>query len=289
MMGTENRHEVIILTGPTGSGKSALAMQWAMERGGVILNADAMQMYADVRILTARPSMEDEARVPHRLYGIWQAAEVGSVTRWLEVVIHEIRRCWSEGKLPILVGGTGMYIKVLMEGISPIPDIPSDIRQEVRAMPHTSLHPTLAAVDAAMAARLKPGDTQRLARALEVIRTTGRSLADWQKEPRTPPLPEAQFNLYIHTLPRETLYERINQRVHIMVEEGAIEEVEALLRLGLPPAMPLSQAVGVPEFTAYLQNIIPLEEAITRTQQHSRNYAKRQETWMRNQFGKRIS
>lgn len=284
---TSPKNSVRILTGPTASGKSALALEWAAQENGVIINADAMQMYRDLRILTARPSVGEEAQVPHRLYGVLDAHETGSVAIWLNMAIAEIRQVWAEGKLPILVGGTGMYLKALMEGIAPVPEIPEAVREEVRGSPRGAgeLHARLAKHDAKMAARLKPGDTQRILRALEVVLATGKSLAEWQEAIPEKPLPEAEFNLHIRTLPRKELYARIDKRVHLMLEAGALDEVKALKGLNLPPSLPLMRAHGVPEFIRFLNGEMAWEDAIDKTQQNTRNYAKRQETWIRNQFG----
>lgn len=286
---TSTKRTVKILTGPTGSGKSALALEWAKE-GGVIINADAMQMYRDLRILTARPSEEEEAQVPHRLYGVLDAAETGSVALWLELAVAEIRRVWAEGKTPILVGGTGMYLRALMEGLAPVPEIPEKVRKEVRGYkgePGT-LHANLAEVDPEMASRLKPGDTQRILRALEVRMATGKSLAEWQETVPEKRLPEAEVELHIHTLPRKELYARIDRRVLLMLEEGALEEVKALKLRNLPASLPLMRAHGVPEFIRFLNNEMEWNDAIDTIQQNTRNYAKRQETWIRNQFGSKV-
>lgn len=295
--------------GPTASGKSALAMNLAQRMDGVIINADAMQMYADLRILTARPSEEEEAQTPHRLYGVLAAHEDSSVAIWLQRVVPEIRTLWQQGKQPILVGGTGMYIKALMEGLAEIPLIPDEIRIHARALGKEAL----AAHDPLMDARLKPGDTQRRLRALEVVLATGISLAEWQAKQTTPPLPEAQFACYKIDLPREEIYARIDTRLEAMVESGAIDEVRALKRtlskeqegrpVGRPSPepvssaeqkarrgdiqtgnLPLLKAHGVPEILAYLAGEMTLENAIVKAQQNTRNYAKRQMTWLRNQL-----
>ncbi len=309
--------EVITLLGPTASGKSALAMNLAQSTGGVIINADAMQMYRDLRILTARPSPEEEARVPHRLYGVLDAQEDSSVAVWLARVVPQIRALWQEGRQPILVGGTGMYIKALMQGLVEIPEIPPDIRQKARELGKEAL----AQYDPVMDTRLKPGDTQRRLRALEVVLTTGKSLAQWQEEQTLSPLPEAAFHLFKVERPREEVYARINQRFVEMMEQGALEEVEKLKhklfegtegvqeadraispRSGAPSAeqgtaaklmdrrgaqthnYPILKAHGVPELWAHLAGEMTLEAAIAQAQQHTRNYAKRQMTWLRTQL-----
>lgn len=277
--------------GPTASGKSAMAMSLAERVGGVIINADAMQMYRDLRILTARPTEEEEARIPHRLYGMLDATQDSSVALWLRLVAPIVRAVWEEGKRPILVGGTGMYIKALMEGIAEIPDISESVRQQARLMHKDALEE----LDPIMHMRLSPGDTQRRQRALEVILGTGISLAVWQDQKVQPPLPEALFKVFKVERPREELYDRIHRRFVQMVEQGALDEVAALKKkileeLGKSPNTQLSmfrpilKAHGVPELLAHLAGEISLEEAIAKAQQNTCNYAKRQMTWLRHQL-----
>lgn len=270
--------------GPTASGKSAIALAIAKHVPAVIINADAMQMVAALRVLSARPSAAEEAQAEHALYGVLPPESPTSVAVWLGLVAPILRRAWAEGKLPLLVGGTGMYIKALMEGLAEVPPIPAAVRERVRALPREALYAALEAADPAMAARLKPGDTQRLLRALEVVEATGMSLADWQAR-RTPPLfPEAEFRCYYTEMRREEVYARIDRRFEAMLEAGALAEVEALMALGLPPETPILRAHGVPELAAYLRGEMPREEAIRKGQQNTRNYAKRQMTWLRNQL-----
>ncbi|MFN9002815.1 MAG: tRNA (adenosine(37)-N6)-dimethylallyltransferase MiaA, partial [Alphaproteobacteria bacterium] len=338
--------EILILSGATASGKSALAMELAATRPCVIINADAMQMYRPLRIITVRPTPAEEAATPHALYGVLEAEESSSVARWLSLVVPTIRRVWAEGKLPLLTGGTGMYLKALMEGLAEVPEIPAEIRQRVREsrverresskihgssddpiIGSSSLHALLTEKDPIMAARLKPGDTQRILRALEVIEATGRSLDYFQRQPAALPLPEARFHLFMTELPRAEIYRRIDARFLKMVEEGAVEEVRKLVAGGrwqvanrvppltsppqaggiregaqaggisegaqavmdnhLPPATchsPLFKAHGVPELIAHLSADMTLEAAIAQAQQNTRHYAKRQGTWLRNQF-----
>ena len=276
--------QISILVGPTGSGKSARAMAMAAGCPTVIINADAMQMVDALRVITARPTKEEEASAEHALYGVLPAASPTSVAVWLKRVEPVIRDCWQQGKNPLLVGGTGMYIKALMEGLSSIPPIPVDIRDGVRALPRDTLHVRLAKEDAVMAAKLKPGDTQRLLRALEVVQATGKSLDEWQKASTIKLFPEANFECFAMEIDRALLYQRIDQRFKIMMQNGALDEVKALMALNLHPDTPILRAHGVPELMAYLGGTMTLEDAITQAQQNTRNYAKRQLTWIRNQL-----
>ncbi len=278
--------------GPTASGKTALGISLAQERGGVILNADTMQCYADLRVITARPSEEEEAQAKHRMYGIWSAETMGNAALWMDLVSEEIRRVWAEGKLPILLGGTGMYLKTLQEGISPVPDIPLDLREHIRARWQAdpdAFYAELQARDPEAAARFTARDKQRIVRAMEVLEHTGKSLSYWQSQPTQSPLPEAAFKELVVDRPREEVYARIDKRFEWMIEHGAIEEVQALVeRLGLEresstPDYPILRALGVPEIRAYLREELSREEMVALGQQKTRNYAKRQLTWIRNQ------
>jgi tRNA dimethylallyltransferase len=276
--------DILVLMGATGTGKSALARAVAKSRPTVIINADAMQLVGALRILTARPSAGEEAEAEHALYGVLPAEEGTSVARWLALVKPAIESAWNSHKLPLLVGGTGMYIKALMDGLTEIPEIPADIRERIRAMPKDMLHSVLEGKDPAMAAKLKPGDSQRLRRALEVIEATGTSIGEWQLCAATPLFPEARYHCFTLELPRAELYARLDARFRQMVEAGAVDEVRALLALDLPPGLPILRATGVPEIAAYLRGEVPLEKAIGKAQQSTRNYAKRQMTWLRNQM-----
>jgi len=276
---------LILLAGPTASGKSGLALALARAFNGVVINADSMQVYRDLRILTARPSPEDEAAAPHRLYGVLDGAEVCSAARWAGLASAAIRETWAAGRLPIVVGGTGLYLEALTEGLSPIPDIPEAIRLEARAklarLGNAAFHADLGARDPETAARLDPSNSQRLARAWEVLEATGRSITFWQAQPPDPP-PLAAHRLSLVLDPdRETLRARIDARFSAMVATGALEEVAALLARALPPDRPVMKAVGVPELAAHLRGETDLDTAITLAQAASRQYAKRQRTWLR--------
>lgn len=280
--------KILVIIGPTASGKSGAALNAAKARNGVVINADAMQLYAELRVLTARPTPEEEATVPHALYGVLPAAEPASAGKWVTLAQATIERAWAQGQLPILVGGTGLYLKRLMEGIAPVPDIPEPVRERVRgwqaAEGTQALHTALLARDAAMGARLKPNDTRRVMRALEVLEGTGRSLAEWQAEPVVPLYQAERFEMCHMELPRDELYRRCDARFLAMMAQGALEEVEQLLTLGLPPHTPLLGAVGVPELAGHLRGQWSRDVAVGKAQQATRNYAKRQLTWLRHQL-----
>ena len=278
------RNEVMILTGPTASGKSARAVQYALARGGVVINADSMQLYRNAPILTAQPSAAEIAAVPHRLYGMLDVSESGSVAHWLALACTEIRATWEKQLLPIVTGGTGMYLQALMQGLSPVPEISEAIRAEVRAIAAPELYPLLCAEDPEIAAQLRPTDQQRMGRALEVIRATGRSLLAWQKGAPQPPLPEASFTVEVLQIERAVLYERINRRTEALVAGGGLQEAAALHTRNLPRSLPLMRAVGVKELLDHLDGSCTLEEAIAQIQTNTRRYAKRQLTWIRHHY-----
>lgn len=284
-------HKIIaVLMGPTGAGKSALALEIAARRPAVIINADAMQMVSALRVMTARPTQEEEAMAQHALYGVLMPHEPTSVAVWLKLVAPVIRTAWAQGNLPLLVGGTGMYIKALMEGLAVIPPVPHEVRRRVRDMvPRKpgegwSLHDLLLQCDPVMAAHLKPQDTQRILRALEVMVTTGISLATWRQRGAAAMFPEAEYKVFAAIYPREEIYRRIDARFRIMMKNGALDEVQSLLALGLDSELPILRAHGVPELAAHLRGEITLATAVARGQQNTRNYAKRQITWLRNQL-----
>lgn len=280
-------NKVVIVAGPTASGKSALALFVAEAFGGVVVNADSMQIYDALRILTARPSAEDEARVPHRLYGQLPPTELCSAGHWCALAAAACEEAWRDGRLPVVVGGTGLYLRTLMHGLSPVPEVPEAVRQETRArfaaLGNRAFHAALADIDPMMAERLHPSNSQRLMRAWEVLAATGRSLADWQAEPPQPPLPAQFFTLTVMP-PRERLYAQCDGRFAGMVERGALAEVRALLDLHIDPALPVSRALGFAELAACLRGEMALETAVAAAQQATRRYAKRQMTWFRHQL-----
>ncbi|MDR3493057.1 MAG: tRNA (adenosine(37)-N6)-dimethylallyltransferase MiaA [Ancalomicrobiaceae bacterium] len=283
------RPEAVLIAGPTASGKSALALRLAEAHAGVVVNADSCQVYAELAIITARPSADDVVAAPHRLYGYRSAGSAASVADWLADVAAVLAEARADGRLPIIVGGTGLYFKALTEGLAAIPDIPDDIRRHWRERAAIegamALHAELGRRDAQMAARLRPNDPQRLARALEVIDATGRSLADWQDDPPSPPLLPAASALLLAIEPdRAWLHERINRRFERMLAAGALDEARDLAALDLDPALPAMRAIGVRPLIAAVAGEIEPAEAVRRGQAESRQYAKRQLTWMRHQM-----
>ncbi len=276
---------VALIAGPTASGKSAAGIALAQAHDGIVINADASQVYADLRILTARPSAAEEAGAPHRLFGHVDAADAGySAARWAAEARDAIAAAHDAGKLPILVGGTGLYLRTLLDGIAPVPAIDPDVRAAVRALPVAEAHRLLAIEDAAAAARLAPADTTRVARALEVVRSTGHPLADWQRERVGGTGDSIALAAAILLPDRETLFDRIDVRCEAMFAGGAIEEVAALLaRTDVVADAPIRRAIGVPPIAALLAGEITRREAIAQVQLDTRRYAKRQYTWFRNQ------
>ena len=274
---------VVIVAGPTGSGKSALGLALAEEFRGTIINADSQQVYRDLAVLTARPSAADLARVRHRLYGVIDAAESCSVGRWLKLALAEIAAAHEAGWLPILVGGTGLYLEALVKGLAELPPIPESARVEARAL-HAKLggaafRAALAELDPEAAARLAPGDRQRLTRAYEVVKATGSPLSLWQSRQAASPVRRAAAIVLVP--PRDTLYAASDARVRRMIAAGAEAEVAALIKRNLPAHLPAMKAVGVGELGAYLAGHGSCETAIAAMQQATRNYAKRQYTWFR--------
>ena len=281
-------HPVLVIAGPTASGKSALALAAAREFDGVVINADSMQVYRELRIVTARPSMEDEAAVPHRLYGILSAAERCSAGRWAALAADEARTAWAARRLPIVVGGTGFYLKALLEGLNEIPEVPAEVRAEATALRNDAgaeaFHAQLAGIDPAAAARIALADRQRATRAYEVWLATGRSLTDWQAEPALPPLPEATFEVVVVDPARETLNAACNARLDVMMAAGALDEVRALAALQLDAGLPAMKALCVPELLRHLAGELSYEEAVVAAKRATRQFAKRQGTWFRTQL-----
>ena len=278
---------IIVIGGPTASGKSAIAMGLARELNGAVINADSMQVYAELPILTAQPDAAARAAVPHRLYGVLSAAEICSAARWADMAWAAVDDAVRAGLQPIVVGGMGLYLQVLMRGLSPVPEIPPEIRQETRKLlgqlGPEAFHARLAGRDPAGTARLRPTDPQRLARAWEVLEATGRSLADWQAE-GSPVRQDVEFLPFVLNPDREALYEAIDRRFAEMVQGGALEEVSALSRMDLPAQVPALKALGVQELLSHLAGETDMPAAIAAGQQSSRRYAKRQMTWFRNQL-----
>jgi tRNA dimethylallyltransferase len=277
----------VLIAGPTASGKSGVGLALAAELNGEIVNADSMQVYQDLRIVTARPSEEDEASCPHHLYGQIPAGELFSTGQWLDAVVPVVEEIAARGRVPIVLGGTGLYFRALTEGFVEVPAIPDEVRrqtrEEVEAIGSSKAHKLLSDVDARWALKVHENDPQRIARGLEVYRATGRALSDWHDEPVEPAL-SLPFLKIVLEPDRDWLYDRINRRFATMVEEGALAEVGELLSLGLPPTLPVMKALGVPELGSHLRGDMGLEEAIALGQTRSRQYAKRQSTWFKQQM-----
>ncbi len=256
-----------------------------MDRGlqTVIINADSMQVYRDIPVLAASPDVDEQSQCPHRLYGAWDGSEACSAADWAARAKQEIAAAHTAGALPVLVGGTGMYMKVLLEGIAPIPEIDPEIRSQVRAMDTDLAYAALQTEDAERAALLEPADSQRIARALEVVRSTGQTLAHWQSRKEGGIQDDIDLHPLILLPDRDWLYERCDRRFLQILEIGAIKEVEALLSRNLNPDLPVMRAIGVPEIAALVKGELSRTEAITAGQQSTRNYAKRQYTWFRQQ------
>ena len=283
---TEPKPLALVVAGPTASGKSALALHLAEELSGTVINADSLQVYRELSVVTARPSEADMARVPHRLYGILSVRENCSAGRWRSMALKAMEEARSEGRVPILVGGTGLYLKALEEGLYQIPPVPKEVRVEAEALlaqgERERLLQDLAVGDPESHARLHRNDTQRLLRAWEVLQATGQPLSYWQRQPSEPPVPW-RFAWVLLLPPREQLHCAIERRFRTMVAAGALEEVGPLLQEPLPANATAGKAVGVPELAAYLRGDVDLEEAIEAAAAATRRYAKRQLTWLRGQ------
>jgi tRNA dimethylallyltransferase len=277
---------VFLIAGPTASGKSALALELAEHVGGEIVNADALQIYRDLRLLTARPSVQDEARVPHHLYGTFDGAEGWSVGRWLRAVVPILSQIAARGRPAVVTGGTGLYFQALTRGLAHVPATPQAQRLQTQAqfeaLGEAAFREALAMVDPAAAARIAAGDRQRLTRAMEVWASTGRPLSQWQADTR-PVLAEGSWRARVLEPERAILYARCDERLASAVRQGALEEVRALVACGLDPSLPVMKAVGVRELAAHMAGQIPLDEALALAQRETRRYAKRQSTWLRNQ------
>lgn len=282
------RPPLALIAGPTASGKSDCAVALALalaERGraAVVINADSAQVYADLAVLSARPTAEDMRGIAHRLFGTWDGAQACSAEDWAVRARAEVHAAHNAGAVPILVGGTGLYLRTLLEGIAPVPAIDPAVRAGVRQLPVADAYAALQSEDPARAAALAPADSARVARALEVVRSTGRPLAEWQQQ-RVGGIADAvTLHPAILLPPRAWLYERCDRRFALMLERGALDEVAALLARGLDPALPVMRAIGVPECAALLNGTVDRAEAERSGAQATRNYAKRQYTWFRRQ------
>jgi tRNA dimethylallyltransferase len=283
-----NPGRAVLIAGPTASGKSALALDVAESLGGVIINADSMQVYRDLRIITARPSADDEARAAHKLYGFADAAENYSVGRWCRDVEETLKEVGKQGRTPIVVGGTGLYFKALTSGLAAVPPIPADIRASVRRRLQQegapALHAELMHLDPAIAQRITVNDRSRISRALEVVLATGRALSDWHREGMPPLIDPARAAKVFITCERQELVRRIETRFERMMKSTALEEVRRLAERKLDPSLPAMKAHGVPWLIRHLKGEISRQEAVAGAVMDTRRYAKRQLTWFRNQM-----
>jgi tRNA dimethylallyltransferase len=278
----------VLIAGPTASGKSALALHFAEKIGGTVINTDSMQVYTDLRVLTARPSVDEEARAPHRLYGHVDAAVNYSAGSFVIDAAAALAEARAQRRVPIFVGGTGLYFKAITRGLSAVPQIPVEVREAVRDRLERNgveaLHAELAQRDPVSAARLKPRDRTRIARALEVVEATGRALTDWHSEGQPPVLMPGQFHALFLAPEREALYARVDARFEAMLKAGALEEVARLAARQLDPLLPAMKAHGVPPLMRHLNGEISLQEAAEIGCADTRHYAKRQFTWFRHQL-----
>jgi tRNA dimethylallyltransferase len=286
--GNLSKPRLALIAGPTASGKSDLAVRLALalkERGrrAAVVNADSAQVYADLKVLSARPDEEEMHGVEHRLFGAWDGATACSAADWAAAAKREIDDIHASGGVPILVGGTGLYIRTLLDGIAPVPQIDPAIRGQVRSLPVADAYAALQIEDPERAGALNPGDSLRIARALEVVRSTGKPMAYWQQRREGGIADRVALHPAVILPPRDELYIRCDTRFERMLENGAVEEVETLLARKLSPALPVMRAIGVRDIASWLSGEWSREEALARGQQATRNYAKRQYTWFRHQ------
>lgn len=275
---------LVVIAGPTASGKSAAALTLAEREGGVVINADASQVYADLRVLTARPSAQEEARAPHRLFGHVDAADSGySAARWAAEARAAIAEAHAANRLPILVGGTGLYLRTLLDGIAPVPAIDPAVRAAVRALPLADAYAALSREDPPAAARLHPSDTTRVARALEVVRFTGLPLADWQRTREGGIRGDIDLSVTILLPPRDELHARIDARAAVMLDPALVEVAALIARADVLAGAPVRRAIGVAPLAEHVTGGLTRDEALARLRLDTRRYAKRQYTWFRNQ------
>ena len=283
-----NSKSVIVVAGPTASGKSKFALDLALKNNGVIINADASQIYKSIPILSAAPSEEDKQQVEHLLYEIFEPEKNGSVSDWLKLVVEAIKGSWAKGKLPIIVGGTGFYIESLVNGVSPIPETKAEVKEQVRIMLEkggvSEIYEVLQKCDRKGSLLVNQNDTTRVRRALEIFLDTGKSIDYWFKKPLINYLPEADFNIILLLPQLSNLEDKCSIRFDLMMEKGALLEVMALREKNLDKNLPVMKAIGVPELMAYLNGEYSLEEAVKQAKLHTRQYAKRQLTWFRNRL-----
>lgn len=279
---------LVILSGPTASGKSALAIDLAHALNGVVINGDALQVYRELDIITARPSRDDEQTVPHALYGFHSIQQHYAVTDWLRDIHPVLQQTWQNKQTPIIVGGTGFYLQSLLHGLAAIPDVPDSVRQDTMQLydtiGHDAFRAKLHAIDPVLASRIKPNDRQRLVRAYEVFQATNTPLSVWQQQERAPPYPALRSHAILLQPPRDVLYDRINRRFNMMIEQGAVDEARTIENLNPDPLLPGCKALGLDPLRRYIRGEINRDEAITIGQTTSRQYAKRQNTWLNTQW-----
>ncbi len=287
-----NDAPIYILAGPTASGKTALAILIARKQPVVIINADSKQVYHEIPLITAQPSPEEQQQAPHALYGHIPASRHYSVANWLEDVTNAINQAHAEDKIPFLVGGTGMYIKSLVYGMSNVPETLPQTREDVRkrwqASDTPTMHAHLTNIDPIAAEKLSPNDTQRVLRAIEVMEQTGKSIREWQNIRTTPPFKQAQYKMAFLDYPREEVYENCNRRFDSMMENGVVDEIKAFDALGLDENLPAMKAHGVPELRSYLNGTMSRTDAIEQATRNTRHYIKRQYTWFYHQMPEMI-
>ena len=279
---TSRKNPVAVIAGPTASGKSSLALDLALRYSGEIVNADSMQVYAGTPIISAAPSEAEKKQVPHHLYEIYPPQKNGTVVDWLKLAVQTIREIWQRGNLPIVVGGTGMYIDNLINGTTPIPEPTPEVRKKISEM--ENVYEWLLKNDKEAASMLNANDTTRVKRAAEIFLQTGQSIAEWYQKPMVKHLSEASFTVIKIIPPTKELDERCYLRFDKMMEAGALDEVRKLDALHLPSNLPAMKMLGVPELSAYLHGNLSLEEAVNLAKLHTRQYAKRQRTWFRNKL-----
>lgn len=283
-----SENKVIVIAGPTASGKSKLAIDIALDLNGVVINADSMQVYKDIPIITAAPTSEDKELVPHFLYEIYDPSFRGNVALWLDAAAIEIKSAWDQGKMPVVVGGTGLYIESLLKGVTPIPETPFEIQKKVQNIIDKEgapyLHQKLQEIDPDSAKRLAPNDASRIKRAYEVFLSTNQSIAEWRKLPLIQKLPEANF-FTIKICPSVEELDKLSfLRFDKMVEMGCIDEVQKLYKRKLSPSLPAMKALGVPELLEYLSGKTNVYQAVQNAKLHTRQYCKRQRTWFKNRL-----
>ena len=283
------KNPVLIIAGPTASGKSALAIEAAKAFNGVVINCDAMQIYKDIPIIAATPNEKDKQAVEHRLFELYDCAKRGNVVEWLDLCVTEIKKLWAENRLPVVVGGTGFYIDALINGVTPIPEVPQEIRDKISKRLQKEglekLYKYLSDIDETTALKIGANDKTRITRALEIYEYTGIKVSDWYQKPLIKKLPEANFCV-VKIMPSiDEIAERCKIRLDKMVFElGVIKEIETLVKRNLPEDLPAMKALGVPELSRFVRGETSLEEALDLAKLHTRQYAKRQRTWLKNKL-----